>query len=154
MNCEAFVASIREDVVVVTIRGEVVVVIMRGEVVVSVAIDVVISVYSNVVNPKGFSVAVKSVVDESLVIIALLRCTCFVWLGVWEIHIAFTLYSDNKTPRTDNILLTPDPMQKMLDLLTCIGYMVMSMITVAIQALAVYLFLKPWSKKKTQDHLL
>ena len=94
-----------------------------------------------------------AVVDESLVIIALLRCTCFVWLGVWEIHIAFTLYSDNKTPRTDNILLTPDPMQKMLDLLTCIGYMVMSMVIVASQSLAVYLFLKLLTKKKTQHNL-
>ena len=89
-------------------------------------------------------VILECLVDESLIIFALLRCACFVWLGVWLVHIAFTLYDKYGQfgARTDNILLKPDPKQEMLDLLICIGYMVMSMIIVATQALAGYLFLK------------
>ena len=85
-----------------------------------------------------------AIVDESLIIFALLRCTCFVWLGVWLVHMAFTLYKDygQLGARIDNILLKPDPKQEMIDLLICIGYLVMSMIIVATQALAGYLSLK------------
>ena len=87
-------------------------------------------------------------VDESLVIFALLRCTCFIWLGLWAIHIGFSLYGESGYPRTDNLLLKPNQMQEMLDLLTCIGYMVLASVIEAVQALPVYLYLK-WVQIKT-----
>ena len=81
-----------------------------------------------------------AVMDESLVIIALLRCATIVWLGAWLNHIGVTLYDWNQ-PRLDNILLQPDETQDMINLLTCIGYLVMCMLVVAIEVLAVYFFL-------------
>ena len=93
-----------------------------------------------------------AVMDEGLVIIALLRCTAVLWLGVWFAHVGVTLYDVNHH-REDNILLQPDETQDMINLLTCIGYLVMCMLVVAIEVLAVYFALYLLQKKRSDSFI-
>ena len=88
-----------------------------------------------------------AVMDEGLVVIALLRCSLTLWLGVMIIHTGLALYESAYTARTDNILLQPDPMQETADLVTCIGYLAMSMMFVAINVFLVRCVLELGSKK-------
>ena len=80
------------------------------------------------------------IVDEGLVVIAHLRCALIILIGVWQIHICFTLYEGHH-PRTDNIFPNPDSTQDTTDLVICIGYLVMSLFVVALVYGMVYLYL-------------
>ena len=81
-----------------------------------------------------------AVMDEGLVIMALLRSATVIWLGVWEIHMGYAVYGDDN--QIHPILPKPDPRQEIVDMIISLGYLIMSIFLVSIIALADFLYFK------------